>query len=776
MDSRIDLDSNIRIVKGIRLTAKGILALLLLYGYNCTADADYRTQYSNERLQEVVARHREDSDKMLGTIARVEIGDNIVYTAADGYFDRSRQTPIKSDDSFLIASITKVFTAVLTLQLVEQGKIRLDDPLIGHLPDNWADVLAKIEYGKEITVEQALSHRSGLDDVTGDQEFWNDLLADSAGSMTQLQILRRIQKNGSARFEPGKGFDYCNTNYLLLGALVENISGQTYRTQLQRNIIERAGLNNTFLSENTFGSGKEGIAHGYSLYEGKYHDGQDFRVEWALPEGGIVSTAEDLIKFLKALRSGALFESENTFAMMTHLVGYNESYGLGLEIINDPELGLHYCHGGNFAGTRAIIAYFPESDITIAVCQTFEDRSPIQPGDLMKAIVRDITGSQAETRDIENNKTAGPFILDSLSNVVENEDVPERGIWDFDLKQVWSSDGAGEYSLVMPGNLAVDDEGKMYLLARDTGEIIVLNPDGNVILSFGGFGDGPLFQYAAELFITSANIHVLDIRDTGSKIKTFDTEGNYIGKYDVENIISPRIFTGNNKILAIRSDSGPESRPQSERLELIFLDGGASKLLTMITAEEKLVAAADIAMGRCRIMLDDIEIFARLITYFDGTNIFLGRSDKYLFKSIDLDGNEKLAFSIPKRQRKRLPAGYAEDQIDGIGQLCGTEMPDETKKQLMDGYPEKQVFFTQITTDENGFIYVFIPDVIHREKQELDIFSTTGEYLYKAEIVLPNGDIRVRPFVIKNGYLYALAKTAEGKNEIKKFEISMPSM
>lgn len=760
----------------IFLILSSAIALLSLLRCGNSHAPHQKIQYSSTQLQNVVDHYLENRSDVLGTIARVDIQTNGSYAAARGYFDLSRQTPIDTSNSFIIGSVTKVFTAVLVLQLVEEGRVELRAPLISYLPDYWSAVLGNIEYGKDITVEQALGHRSGIDDVTDNQEFWLDLIADSTGKWTALEILKQIQKKGKAKFVPGESFDYCNTNYLLLGAVIEGASGQSYRMSLQKKIFERIGLNSTFLSQGTFGSGKGGIAHGYYDIYGKYYDGQDISVGWALPEGGIVSTAGDLIKFYKGLKSGLLFQSRDTYKLMIQLVGNNESYGRGLEVIDDPEVGLYYCHGGSFCNTRTILAHFPESDITIAICLTFDTRSQTQPNDLMRSIIRDITNLGPDVDHDEESDEAGPFILDSLSKVIDNGNVPLRGDWNFDIKEVWSFGLTDAYSVEMPGNLIVDDEDRIYLIAMESGEISVLDPDGRKSFSFGGYGDGPRFQYASRLFITAENIVVLDIRDNGSKLKIFDKEGAFLSKCNLDEGVSPRIFINNTQYMAIRSGSNVEKRPDRERFELLSLNGKEDFLLTMITAEKRLIASTDATLGRCHVQLDDIEIFPSLITHFDENKLFLGCSDRYLVKKVDLSGKEELAFSVTGRQRKLLPPKYGENQIAQIGQVCGKDMPGEMRKQLVDGYPDRQVFFTQISTDENGLIYVFVPDVIHAEKQEVDIFSSSGEYLYKGLIRIPDGDRRLRPFLIRHGYLYTLTRNTEGDKEIKKYEMTMPPL
>lgn len=753
-----------------------VLIPVFIFGCIHSQTSDRAISYSNEKLENTVNRYLDDKPDILGTIVRVNLQDNKSYGAARGYFDRSHTTPMKENDKFIIGSITKMFTAVLVLQLVEEDKVQLGAPLIGYLPADWAEVLGKIEYGGEITVAQALSHRSGIGDVTGDEEFWKDLLTDKAKEWTALEFLRLVQQKGEPKFKPGEGNDYCNTNYLLLGALIEGVTGQPYAVSLQRNILTRIGLKNTFLSEGTFGSSKKGIAHGYYRIDDGYYDGQDISANWALSAGGIISTADDLINFFRALNAGLLFRNRETYEQMFQLAGYNESYGYGLQVVNDPQVGLFYGHSGNFCNTRAILAYFPKNEITIAVCHTFEERSPIQPIDLMKSIIKDMVKPKATVSPDEQEEVDGPFILADQSDVVENEDLPIRGDWDFKLKEVWSLSQVGAHSLAMPGNLKVDDDGRIYLLAKESGEICILDPEGNLLLSFGGYGDGPRFQYASELYITPDNIHVLDIRDNGEKIKTFDREANFLGELSLEGGVSPRVIIDNNQYVAVRSGWNPGKKVQHEKLELLSSDGGKISLLTMITAEERLIASTDATLGRCNVLFDEVEIFPRLITHFNGNRLFIGRSDSYLIKKIDLSGKEELAFAINGRERTPLPPDYSEDRISSLGQVCGMEMPKEMKEQLLTGFPDRHVFFTEITTDEQGLIYVFVPDVIHTEKQQIDIFSLEGKYLYRSVIELPDGNKKLKPLIIKNEYLYALVKSKTGEHKIIKYSITLPSI
>jgi len=381
-----------------QLLIVGVVILSAILGCGQTQAPPVDESYSTKQLKSVVDRFLADQPGVLGTIVRVNMKNNESYKAASGYLDRSRTTLIEEGDQFIIGSITKVFTAVLVLQLAEEGKVRLQEPMIGYLPADLAAVLSNVEFGSDITVEHALSHRTGLYDVTGDEQFLNDNFGAKSKRWTPLELLKLLQQEGEPIFKPGQGHDYCNINYTLLGAVIENVSKQSYKTMLQTRIFGRIRLDNTFLSEGTFGSDVQGIAHGYFGVGGKTYDGQEVSVEWAQASGGIVSTVDDLTKFYGALKSGVLFESIDTYQQMYTLVGNNDSYGLGLRAMTDPDLGLFYGHGGNFGGSRSILVHFPNHGITIAVCHTFEDRQFLQPEELMKTCLQEGDGTSCQRK------------------------------------------------------------------------------------------------------------------------------------------------------------------------------------------------------------------------------------------------------------------------------------------------------------------------------------------------------------------------------------------
>jgi hypothetical protein len=570
---------------------------------------------------------------------------------------------------------------------------------------------------------------------------------------------------------PGESFEYCNTNYVLLGGLIENVSGKTYSESLKENILDRAGLDNTFVVEETFGSHYETIAHGYSKIDGKSYDGHEARVAWTRATGGIVSNTDNLITFYRALSSGRLFSDKGTYERMCQLVGHNESYGMGLEVIEDPDIGLHYGHRGSLLQTRALLMHFPEQQITISICHTYEDFSLSGPELLMKVVVQKVMGHDpAQSADVEFE---GPDILADTTDVIVNEDMPSIGDWDFELKEEWSLSRLGHHALARPVDLSMGDEGEMYLLDRGAAKILVVDHDGNLLRSFGGHGDGPRFEYAVHLYVAADRIHVLDMGRTGDRIKTYDKGGRHLKTSKVEEGVSPRLFVGNDRYVAVRSGSNVLNRPENELLELVSLEDEEGIVLAKFDAEDKLILKTILPLGRYILLQNDVDIFPRLIIHFAEDELYLGRSDRYLIKKVDLAGKVQMAFSIEGRNRRPLPPGYVEDRARETRVGRGKEMPADMREEFVSRFPDRHTLYTDITTDEKGLIYLFVPDITAPGRQEIDIFSPDGEYLYHAVLELADG-LEKSEFVFAGQHLYVLVRSEAGERKLAKYRISRP--
>lgn len=300
------------------------------------------------------------------------------WTGAAGVRELGDDDPVSTRGRFRAGSITKTFVSTVLLQLVDEGELTLDDSVDRHLP----------EYGLDprITVRMLLQHTSGLFNYTGEpnpdgtldpgiplqgQEF-----VDNRFHTYRPADLVEVALAKPARFEPGTGWSYSNTNYVLAGLLIERLTGTPYADQVRHRVIWPLGLRETILP-GTWPHLPRPHAHGYYAYQ---HDGESrvvdmatVNVSWAFSAGEIVSTTRDLNRFYAALFGGRLLPAELLAEMRTTLpTGDGTGYGLGLESLDlGPECGGTYQgHTGGMPGYQSLLFHNADGSRRLAVSVT----------------------------------------------------------------------------------------------------------------------------------------------------------------------------------------------------------------------------------------------------------------------------------------------------------------------------------------------------------------------------------------------------------------------
>jgi len=288
-------------------------------------------------------------------------GDNILLSAGYGMEDVENNIPNTPQTRYHIASVTKQFTAVAVLILHTQGKVDLEERVCSYIPDC-------PDHWKAITIHQLLTHASGLPDSGQFYEGKNkpDISYDPGELIGWF-------KDAALDFEPGEQFAYSNTGYLLLGYLIEQVSGESYEDFLQRQIFGPLGMTNTgYPYDDT------GLAVGYR------HVGLEASfINPSLPysAGGLYSTVEDLYRWDRSFYTGELIPQELIDKIFTPVVTipyfpyappYDElSYGYGWFI--GERLGHRVAgHGGTYNGFRALIEHYPDDEIAIIILSNLE--------------------------------------------------------------------------------------------------------------------------------------------------------------------------------------------------------------------------------------------------------------------------------------------------------------------------------------------------------------------------------------------------------------------
>lgn len=284
--------------------------------------------------------------KGMGAVAIYKNGKP-VYEQGFGYAVTEKDIPNTPATVFKIGSVSKVFTAVLIFQLIDENKLKLDTRL--------ADFFPEIANAAKITIGQMLNHQSGLHNYTEDTAF----TAWSQEKHEPAELLARLQKEPSD-FEPGTKSEYSNTNYLLLGYIIEKITGQDYCEVLRRKITQPLGMSLTGCSWPA--AAKTAETRGYSW------DGQKWEAAFNTPfyisagAGGIWSSMPDLNTFITALMQGKLLSEASLKQMMTR----KRDFGFGLLRIPFYE---HYAYGHNgfIDNFSTSMAYFPKDSLSVAV-------------------------------------------------------------------------------------------------------------------------------------------------------------------------------------------------------------------------------------------------------------------------------------------------------------------------------------------------------------------------------------------------------------------------
>lgn len=279
-----------------------LLALLLLstpLGSVCQdRGPDGPVAGSWERKIDEVVRALYENGQFAGAVL-VSVNDKVVYKKAVGYADIEKKIPNAPDTKFRIASFTKAFTAMLILQLAEEGILALDDKLIDHLPDFKKDAAGRI------TIRRLLSHTAG---ITGEGRI-PDLIDIEKKHYTRQQLFDCIAERDLV-FEPGRGYEYSNFGYSLLGLLIERVTGKTYDEVLQERICAPAGMKNTLSDVNAKPIAKRAVGYTHDYFDG-LREASYLDMSFCLGAGQLLSTVEDLHLFDQALYTDKLLGPES---------------------------------------------------------------------------------------------------------------------------------------------------------------------------------------------------------------------------------------------------------------------------------------------------------------------------------------------------------------------------------------------------------------------------------------------------------------------------------
>lgn len=318
-----------------------------------------------------------DENKLSGVVVVAKDGVTIASKAA-GLANQATGAAIRLDTKFNIGSMNKMFTSVAIAQLAQAGRLKFHDPISKYLPD-----YANKDVAEKVTIHHLLTHTSGMGMYTSHPAFRTERT-----TRTTVASHLPLIVNEPLAFEPGARFQYSNSGFMVLGAIIEKITGQDYYSYIQEHIYRPAGMLNTGFYEP--GRTIDNLAIGYTRMGADGKPGEQLsantdRIEIrGGPAGGGYSTAEDLVKFHLALRDHKLLNREHTELITTGKVDVGGpvgryAYGFGDKVAEGKRI---VGHNGGWPGVAAQFDMYPDTGHTAVVLMNAD------PPNMMPVVMR----------------------------------------------------------------------------------------------------------------------------------------------------------------------------------------------------------------------------------------------------------------------------------------------------------------------------------------------------------------------------------------------------
>ncbi|MFN4314003.1 MAG: serine hydrolase domain-containing protein [Chitinophagaceae bacterium] len=335
-----------------------LLAALLIYSFTASS------RQLSAKLDSVIRTEFNDSIGPGGVFLLARNGVPF-FEKSYGMANLELKVPLRPEFVFQIGSMTKQFTAIAILQLEEQGKLKVTDPVSKFVPD--------FPSGETISIHHLLTHTSGIKDFTKMKS-----LQDIAQKEMSPKMMVDFFKNEPADFKPGEKFEYNNSGYVLLGYIVELASGQTYEQYVRKNIFEKADM-----TKSGYANDRQLLMNrtdGYHLKSNGYVNKTVINYSVPFASGSLTSTVDDLLKWQNALNRNTVLSaaaSQKAFTRYKLNNGSEFTYGYGWHL-KDMDGTATREHGGSIFGFKSMAVYIPEFDIYVVGLSNCDCNSPTQ--------------------------------------------------------------------------------------------------------------------------------------------------------------------------------------------------------------------------------------------------------------------------------------------------------------------------------------------------------------------------------------------------------------
>lgn len=360
------------------------LAVLLAFLLSCSNDQRRQPHLSSleQKVDSLIKMHI-DSSRIAGLTIAVAKGDSMLFSKSYGYAELEFKVASPQNTIYGIGSMTKQFTAVAILQLVEQGKLKLEDDI--------REYVSFDTRGKNVTIRQLLTHSSGIMDFAVLPNF--EILARLP--LESDSILHMVERK-KFDFKPGQGLLYSNTGYHLLGLIVQKVSAMSYEEYLRINFFQKLDMKNSSVCHEQ--AVVRNQAHGYR-YDKSLINAPYLVHHWTFATGSICSTVEDFIKWNNALHNGRLLSSKMYQELITPAIlgdATTTRYAKGLTIWESHGQKV-ISHGGKLFGFSSEGRYFPKEDLTfVTLINTI---GPVTPEEINDLAVNTVIGPPTKVQN-----------------------------------------------------------------------------------------------------------------------------------------------------------------------------------------------------------------------------------------------------------------------------------------------------------------------------------------------------------------------------------------
>jgi CubicO group peptidase (beta-lactamase class C family) len=370
-------------------------AVLLVLAASCFAQ-------DVARMDQIVQSYAANR-KFMGT-ALVARDGQVLFSKGYGFANLEWKIPNTPDTKFRLGSVTKQFTAASILLLEERGKLSVTDPVKKYMPD------APAAWDK-ITVRNLLTHTSGIPNFTG----FPDYQKLEPFKATPAELVARF-RDKPLDFQPGEKWSYSNSGYVLLGYLIEKVSGETYEKFVTENLFTPLAMKDTGYDSNTAIIARR--ADGYEMGRDGYQHAGFIHMSTPHAAGALYSTTEDLLRWEQGLYGGKVLKAASLEKMTTPFLD-NYAFGVGVQTTAGHK---RFSHGGGIEGFNTVLEYFPDDKLAVVVLENSAGAVP--PGEIADKLAALAHGEKVTLTSERKEITLEPSVLKRYVGAYKMQDGP----------------------------------------------------------------------------------------------------------------------------------------------------------------------------------------------------------------------------------------------------------------------------------------------------------------------------------------------------------------